>query len=144
MLFHTIRIVAMAALLGSAAGSAYAAQTLDADVTDTCSPGNAPAAEMRTTLPDGRLFIASIWQLDRLEAGLKIKKQDEAASFGPGNARICADPERTTSNDCKAAGIRINIIDTKDGDIGAGTLYIEGMGTFSLNVRWTHTPRFCG
>lgn len=144
MFSRSFRLFATFACLAMMAGAAHAARTLDAQAEDGCAPWDGLAVRVTAPLPDGRLLVAAIWAPDRLTPGLELEKQAMASASGPGNAMICPDAEHTTGNDCEPVGIRINISDAKDGDTGTGTLYIEDMGSFILNVRWTHTPRFCG
>lgn len=117
----------------------FARQTLSATADDTCGPWSRPAVTVTAPLPAGPVFIARAWRPESLPGGLEIDNESSN-----GNASVCDDPEKTEFMDCRPVDIRIQIIDAKDGDTGAGTLYIEGMGTFILNVRWNHTPRFCG
>ena len=143
-----LRHIAACAILAllACAQPARATQTLDAQITDTCAPWDGAAAEIHAPLPNGKIFVAHIWQPAGLAAGLTLDNKNPDDSTSPGNSTLCPDSDHTQFRDCKPAGSRINIndADPKGGDTGSGTLYIEDMGTFLLNVHWTHTPQFCG
>lgn len=122
---------------------ASAAPILDAKLQNRCAPWDGPAAEARVTLPDGKFFVAQIYQLDELDTGITLNNAP-ADSWNVGSASICKSIENNKLMDCETTTARISVNNVKDNDSGSGTLSIEGIGAYTLRVHWDRTGPSCG